>query len=68
MSHPINESYLNARYELFQDAIDAHNYELAEAYITDLENDGFPREARSLRQELLDTPVTNFVIKSPYVG
>ena len=66
MSNQNNEIWLEHMYENFLGAIDAGNYELAEAYIQDTHNEGFADQASLMREELRNTPLMYFqVIPSP---
>lgn len=68
MSLKQNDTYLENKRELFESALYEKNFELAEAVMYDLANDGFEHEAllwkKELRATLLGTPLSTFA--SPY--
>lgn len=66
MSHKQNDTWLEAAWENFKDALDAGNYALCKDIIADTQDAGFLDAGRSMNEELRNTPISHFAVKSPY--
>lgn len=64
MSHPQNDKWLEHAQDNFEQAIAEGNYALCKDIIADVQEAGFLEAGRSLNQQLRDTPVEQFAIKS----
>ena len=62
MSHPMNVQYTEGALELFNECVDSHDYPGAKIVIAQLYRDGFETEARDLEKQLLDSPLSAFVV------
>lgn len=66
MSHKVNQEWVAAAYETFEEAIAAGNHELARAVIGDTVDAGFVSEALQMEDELLKNPLATFTHPSSY--
>ncbi len=62
MSHINNTRYLEGANELFNECIDSADHQGAKLVIMQLHRDGFHDEAYDLEAQLLDTPLSKFLI------
>lgn len=57
-----NERWIEGAYKNFLQAIDEHNYSLAQDIILDVEDAGFTLEAKDLEKQLLEQPLSAFAL------
>lgn len=62
-----NEVWLEAAWETFQEAVEKGNYSLAKDVIADTKDAGFENAANTMIEFLRNTPITKFVVKSPFI-
>lgn len=66
MSHVSNTLWIEAVQDMLGEALASGNYSLAKNIIADTFDAGFISEARAMVEEMRNTPITNFAVKSPY--
>lgn len=64
MSTKENDLWVEVAYQNFQQAVSEHDYALAKDIIADTEDRGFGELAKMMTEELHNTPVENFAVKS----
>lgn len=66
MSHPTNTVWLESAKENFDQALAEGNYALCKDIIADIQEAGFLEQGRELNEDLRNTPISQFAIKSSY--
>ena len=59
MSHKANDAWLEAAQENFQEALDNSDYSLAAAVANDVDDAGFEKEAKKMRQSINSQAANN---------